>query len=84
MTEFRVRNTLIHLSDDTSGAGADAFASSSQFDPPAGAVSAPAWARAAAQLLAGAPPSGGFSLNIATGQNAAGVIQTAGDLADAH
>ncbi len=31
-----------------------------------------------------APPPSGFSLNLATGQNAAGVIQTSGDLADAH
>ncbi|MGI8839792.1 MAG: beta strand repeat-containing protein, partial [Caulobacteraceae bacterium] len=28
--------------------------------------------------------SGGFSLNVATGQNASGAIQTAGDLPDAH
>jgi len=31
-----------------------------------------------------AAPAGDFSLNLATGQNAAGVIQTAGDLADAN
>lgn len=29
-------------------------------------------------------PSGALDINLATGQNAAGVIQTAGDLADAH
>jgi hypothetical protein len=29
-------------------------------------------------------PAGGFNLNVATGQDASGAIQTAGDLADAH
>ena len=36
-----------------------------------------------ARAAGGAPPPSGFSLNLATGQNAAGVIQTLGDLPDA-
>jgi len=39
---------------------------------------------AASALVAPSASSGGFSLNVATGQNASGAIQTAGDLPDAN
>jgi hypothetical protein len=57
-----------------------------------GEVAGAAWnftAAAAANIsggpmLAAAPAAGGFSFNVATGQNASGVIQTAGDQPDAN